>query len=77
MTYVAGNPVTGFTLTLDGDIEAVEAILNAALKELGKQWDKAEREYDSVFWSEQPWGFHTVHIPRRPVTGKFELRTHG
>ncbi len=76
MTYVAGNPVTGFTLTLDGDIEAVEAILQAALKELGKQWNKAEREYDEVFWGE-PWGFHTIHIPHRPVTGKFELRTHG
>ncbi len=77
MTYVPGNPVTGFTLTLDGDIEAIEAILNAALKEVGKQFEKDEREYDRVFWHQEAWNFHTVHIPRRPVTGKFELRTRG
>lgn len=79
MSYEAGKPITGFTLTLDatlsGSSEAVENILQAAFAAMQKEVEKAERAYfgdmvklgpsTSVFKLQPPW----------PVKGEIKLRT--
>lgn len=75
MTYVHGNPVSGFTLELDGDTAAIEAIINAAMKELGRQFEIAEREEDRIMKGGLPVRSSFVFPARRPVQGVLQVRT--
>jgi len=72
VSYIPGQPVTGFSLILDGDEETVRAILDAAMKEMGRQFDRAERERDHTL---MPLGVGYYRIPVYPVRGEIHLRT--
>lgn len=66
--------MTGFTLTLNGDPEAVERVLKAAFREVEDVWREDEKK-DEAEWR---FGLPTRRIifpALRRVTGKVEIRS--
>jgi len=77
VSYRAGEPLTGFTLILDGDSETVEAILKAAMREMERQFriDEGRRRRFAPEVHIERLGVGYYRLPVYPVHGEIHMRT--
>lgn len=75
MTYVPGNPLTGFTVSIDGDIAVIERIAKALMKAIHDEIAEVEREQRREILSREP--IRTIYQirPLMPFQGTIMLRT--
>ena len=75
MTYVPGNPLTGFTVTIDGDIQAIDRIAKALMKAIHAEIAEVERAERRRWLSYGPVETAFQVRPLVPFQGTIMLRT--